>query len=68
MSQTDVDKLKIILDYWITHNREHGEEFKEWAEKAEVLGKTIVKSELLFAAEEMEKVNASLARALEALV
>ncbi|HEY49537.1 MAG TPA: hypothetical protein G4O13_05785 [Dehalococcoidia bacterium] len=65
MSQSDEDKLKVLLDYWIKHNSEHGEEFREWAEKARSMGKASVHDQLLSAAGEMEKVNESLASALE---
>jgi rubrerythrin len=26
-------KLKVLLDYWIEHNSEHEQEFREWADK-----------------------------------
>jgi hypothetical protein len=26
-------KLKRLLSYWLEHNGEHGEEFREWADK-----------------------------------
>jgi len=28
------EKLHILLDYWIEHNREHAKEFRDWAQKA----------------------------------
>ncbi len=67
MSQTDEGKLKTLLDYWIDHNREHAEEFREWAEKAGGMGKEAVQKDLLLAAEQMEKANESLAAALKLL-
>lgn len=63
MSQTDEGKLKTLLDYWINHNREHAEEFREWAEKAGGIGKEAVQRKLVQASKEMEKANASLAAA-----
>jgi len=32
---SDIQKrLHILLDYWIEHNREHEQEFRDWADKA----------------------------------
>jgi len=28
------ERLQILLDYWIKHNQEHEQEFREWADKA----------------------------------
>ena len=28
------ERLRILLDYWIEHNREHEQEFRDWADKA----------------------------------
>jgi len=31
---SDIQKrLHILLDYWIEHNREHEQEFRDWADK-----------------------------------
>jgi len=30
---TGHDQLKALLGYWLHHNEEHAEEFREWAEK-----------------------------------
>ncbi len=67
MDQAEKDKLRILLDYWIKHNREHGEEFKEWAEKVKSSGETAVHDELIEAVEQMAKANAPLLRAMERL-
>ena len=55
MDQAEKDKLLILLDYWVKHNREHGEEFKEWAEKAKNYGEPAVHDELMEAVEQMAK-------------
>ena len=60
-------KLRVLLDYWVRHNEEHGQEFREWAEKARDFGEVAVHNELVAAAEGMDKANASLARALKEL-
>jgi hypothetical protein len=28
------ERLQILLDYWIKHNQEHEQEFREWADRA----------------------------------
>jgi len=28
------ERLRVLLDYWIKHNQEHEQEFREWAHKA----------------------------------
>ncbi len=28
------ERLRILLDYWIEHTREHEQEFRDWADKA----------------------------------
>ena len=67
MDQAERGRLRVLLDYWVKHNREHGEEFKEWAEKAKSFGEIAVHDDLMEAHEEMGKANASLLRALEKL-
>jgi nickel/cobalt exporter len=34
-------RLHILLDYWIEHNREHEQEFREWADKIAYLSKEV---------------------------
>ena len=67
MGQAEKDKLRALLDYWVKHNKEHGEEFKEWAEKAKDFGETAIHDELMQAYEEMDKTNALLLSASERL-
>jgi len=64
MNISEKEKLKKLLDYWIEHNKEHGEEFKEWAEKAEAFGEATVCEDLLEAAESTNKANEFLLKAL----
>lgn len=64
MKQSERDKLRVLLDYWVKHNKEHGEEFRGWAEKAKAFGDNALSEELVAAARAMQKANASLARAL----
>ncbi len=67
MNMDEKDKLKMLLDYWVKHNKEHGEEFKEWAEKAKSSGDTAIYEELMLAVEQMENTNTPLTRALDIL-
>jgi predicted RNA-binding protein len=44
----DWGKLRILLNHWVQHNKEHSQEFREWAEKVkgfreiEVEGKKLI--------------------------
>ena len=67
MENSEMEKLKILLDHWIEHNKEHGEEFREWAEKASDLGEAVVHEDMLDAARYMDKASESLRKALEEL-
>ena len=65
MDSDDMAKLKTLLGYWIEHNREHGEEFLEWAEKEAV--PSDISEDLRLAAEEMDKASQLLVKAQEKL-
>ena len=67
MNKSEMEKLKILLDHWIEHNKEHGDEFREWAEKARDLGEAVVQQDMLDAAQYMDKASDSLVKALEEL-
>jgi len=67
VSQTERDKLAALLVYWIKHNREHGEEFKEWAEKARGFGESEVHDELLDAYRKINEANEVLLKASKKL-
>ena len=67
MDKSETDKLRILLNHWIEHNKEHGEEFREWAEKAQALGEATVREDMLGAAQYMDKASESLMKALEEL-
>ena len=62
-----MDKLKILLSHWVDHNKEHGEEFRAWAEKAGGIGEAVVQRDMLDAAQYMDKSSESLLGALEQL-
>ena len=33
LASEDTGKRETLLGYWMEHNREHSQEFREWAEK-----------------------------------
>jgi len=64
---SDQEKLRILLAYWVRHNLEHAEEFREWAQRALEFGGKDVALKLEAAAQEMADLNDSLHAALELL-
>jgi nickel/cobalt exporter len=60
-------KLRTLLNYWVEHNREHSEEFKEWADKAKAMGEVEVAGEMLQAVQEMDKASGLLSQSLKRL-
>ena len=67
MGQAEKYKLRALLEYWVKHNKEHGEEFREWAERAKNFGEAAIHDELIQACEEMGKANVLLLSALSRL-
>jgi len=67
MNGDEKEKLRILLDYWIKHNKEHGEEFREWAEKAKEGGEAAIYEELMSAVQQMENINIPLSKAMKLL-
>lgn len=67
MNQGERDKLRILLDYWVKHNDEHGEEFREWAEKSRDLGVPGLRDDLLGASNKLSEANELLLDALQKL-
>ncbi|HEY56487.1 MAG TPA: hypothetical protein G4N90_03510 [Dehalococcoidia bacterium] len=67
MADNERVKLRVLLGYWIEHSREHSQEFKEWADRAEAAGQPETARELLQAAQEMDSAAGSLSRALRSL-
>ena len=67
MGNDERAKLRTLLNYWIEHNREHSQEFREWAGKAKGFGEAEAYKELLQAAQEMDKASEILSQALTRL-
>jgi thioredoxin 1 len=60
-------RLGVIVSSWVEHNREDGERFRRWAERAEGMKGDAVYGSLLEAASEMGKANERLAQLLREL-
>lgn len=67
MGSDEKAKLKALLNYWVEHNREHSEEFREWVAKAKALGEKEVAEELWLASQEMDKASGLLSQSLKRL-
>lgn len=67
MGDINARELESRLGYWIHHNREHGDEFREWAGKAGEAGMAPVEARLTEAAELMAQATTALENALQAL-
>ena len=59
-------KLDVLLDYWIEHNSEHEQEFRDWADKV-ASSSTDVAQQLQAAATLMAAVSSELMKAKQAL-
>ena len=67
MAADERNKLKVLLGHWIEHNREHSEEFQDWAERAKAFGEADIGEDISGAARELDKANECLSRALKRL-
>jgi len=60
------EKLHKLLDYWVEHNNEHEEEFRDWADKV-ASSSPQVAQQLQKAATKMAAVSDELMKAKQAL-
>ena len=67
MSGDERDKLRTLLNYWVAHNREHSDEFREWADKAKGMGEVEVAGEILQAVAAMDRAGVLLSQSLKRL-
>ena len=67
MNEDEKIQLKTMLNYLIDHNEEHSQEFREWAEKAKTSGESEVCDQILQAADDLDRANEALNRALQKL-
>jgi len=67
MSSDESARLRALLSYWIKHNKEHSQEFREWADRAEGFGEDEAAKEMAQAAREMDKASEYLSQTLSRL-
>ncbi len=67
MGNDEKAKLRTLLNYWIEHNREHSQEFRDWADKAQGFGELEVSKEILQAAQKIDQAGELLSRVLRKL-
>jgi hypothetical protein len=60
----NVEKLRVMLQHWIEHNKGHVEEFEKWREVMRQDGQTLLAGQLAGAIATMSSVNELLAKAL----
>ncbi len=63
----DREKLRHLMEHWIEHNREHADEFHQWANKAKGFGESAVHDDIMEAVAHLNKASESLNRALQRL-
>ncbi|MCP4338597.1 MAG: hypothetical protein GY799_06825 [Desulfobulbaceae bacterium] len=60
----NVEKLRVMLQHWIEHNKGHVEEFEKWRKTMTEEGQTSVADHITEAVKTMAAVNAQLGKAL----
>jgi len=60
----NVEKLRVMLQHWIEHNKGHVEEFEKWQATMTGEGKTSLAAHIAKALEMMAGMNEELGRAL----
>jgi thioredoxin 1 len=60
-------RLKVILGSWIDHNKNHGERFRKWEQKAKDTGDVADYSQIVKAIRQMGEANEQLSAALTKL-
>jgi len=60
-------RLRTLLNYWIEHNKEHSQEFREWAARVRESGDVESGEDMVEAAREMDRSSEILARTLKRL-
>lgn len=62
----NVEKLRVMLQHWIDHNKGHVEEFEKWRQTMADDGQEVLAEHITEAVKIMAEVNASLGKALHA--
>lgn len=60
----NVEKLRVMLQHWIEHNKGHVEEFEKWRKTMAEEGKSSLADHITEAVKKMAEVNADLGKAL----
>lgn len=60
----NVEKLRVLLQHWIDHNKGHVEEFETWKKKMAEDGQESLAAHITEAIKTMASVNAELGKAL----
>jgi len=60
----NVEKLRVMLQHWIDHNKGHVEEFEKWRKLMADEGQTVLAENITEAVKTMATVNAQLGKAL----
>lgn len=60
----NVEKLRVMLQHWIEHNKGHVEEFEKWRKTMSEEGQTSLADHITEAVKTMAQVNAQLGKAL----
>ncbi len=58
------DKLRVLLQHWIDHNKSHVEEFEKWRQIADTEGESKVAAHIADAISDMFHANDALGKAL----
>ena len=61
--RTDIEKLNVLLPYWVNHNNDHIRDQEKWLKKAEKEGLIEVAAELKMAIDHAHKASRHLAQA-----
>jgi len=61
---TDPEKLQMLLEHWLQHNKGHGTEYQKWAEVARQAGLSKTAELILQALASLEDADKALAKAL----
>ena len=63
----EMQKLSLVIEHWIEHNRSHMEEYQKWSQKAEKLGILTIKTHIEEAIADLSQSNHHLQQALLAI-
>ena len=64
---TEEEKLRILLEHWIRHSKEHEKKLVEKAKELKKLGLTSAEKEIVLSAKSMKDATEHLRKALEEL-